>query len=313
MINSSRIILHSILDIKDRGKALNYILFIVAIVLGAPSWLLVKFQVPAISAEFSIGLRFLLAGIVLEITRIIIKGPSVKLSFRNWQLIIMQGIFLYSINFWLCYNSSLYIASGLIAVTVSSMIILNLLFGKLFLNVAFSLQNFIGALIGVFGVFILFVQEIYPLEESGSLLKGFSLAFLSTFFSAIGTQISGKISKKQIPILFSTSRALFIGGLISLITSLIKEGWPVLPQSFEFWGSLLYLAIFSSAISYILYGYLIKKYGPGVASYLWILSPTISLALSAIFEAYQWTIISTMGLLFILSGGILTAQKVFRN
>lgn len=228
---------------------------------------------------------------------------------KDWQFIILQGIFLYSINFWLCYYSSYYIISGLIAVTVSTMILPNLIFGKLFLGIPFRLQTVAGAFVGILGVCMLFIQEIFAFPDNLTLLKGFLLAFLSTFFSVVGTQVSGILSKRGIPIIFSVSRALFIGGLISIFVSLVKDGVPIFPRTAEFWGSLIYLGIISSAMSYMLYGYLIKKHGPGVASYLWIASPAISLTLSALFEEYNWTAISSMGVVCIVVGGFLTGSK----
>ena len=261
------------------------------------------------TAEFSVGLRFLIASFVLEFYRLIFDSEKIKLSLKDWQFIVLQGIFLFSINFWLCYYSSHYIISGLIAVTVSTMIIPNLIFGRLFLGIPFRLQVLAGAFLGILGVCMLFIQEILTLTDNVTLLKGFLLAFLSTFFSVVGTQASGILSKRGVPIIFSVSRALFIGGTLSILVSLVKDGIPTFPRTVEFWGSLLYLGMISSAMSYTLYGYLIKKYGPGVASYLWIASPAISLALSALFEEYDWTVISSMGIMFIIVGGILTGSK----
>lgn len=152
------------------------------------------------TAEFSVGLRFLIASLVLEFYRLMFDSEKTKLSLKDWQFIILQGIFLYSINFWLCYYSSHYMVSGLIAVTVSTMIIPNLVFGKLFLGVPFRLQIVAGAFLGIFGVCILYIQELLILTDNLSLLKGFLLAFLSTFFSVIGTQASGILSKEGFPL-----------------------------------------------------------------------------------------------------------------
>ncbi len=290
-------------------EILKYVVFLLFLILGAPSWLLVKYQVSSMSTEFSVGLRFLMASLVVEFYRLIFDPEKTKLSLKDWQFIVLQGIFLYSINLWLCYYSSHYIISGLIAVTVSTMIIPNLIFGKLLLGVPFRSQTIVGAFLGIAGVCMLYVQEFFTPTDNLFLLKGFLLAFFSTFFSVVGTQASGILSKRGIPIILSTSRALFVGGLLSIAVSLIKDGMPIFPYETEFWVSLIYLGIISSAMSYTLYGYMIKKYGPGVASYLWIASPAISLSLSALFEKYEWTAISSMGIVFIVVGGILTGSQ----
>ncbi len=262
------------------------------------------------TAEFSVGLRFLIASVVVEGYRRLFDSEKVKLTLSDIQLIVLQGVFLYSLNIWLCYYSSFYIVSGLIAVTVSTMIIPNLIFGKIFLGIPLRYQTVAGAFLGILGVFILFIQEVFTLPDGLNLLTGFLLAFSSTFFSVIGTQVSGKLAKRGIPILFSISRALLIGAFLSIGVSLLKDGIPLFPHAVPFWTSLLYLGIISSAASYTLYGYLIKKYGPGVASYLWIASPAISLALSTFCEGYGWTVFSSIGIILIIIGGILTGLQL---
>ncbi|HUX79482.1 MAG TPA: DMT family transporter, partial [Alphaproteobacteria bacterium] len=182
--------LSNLVKFREKSEILKYGFFLLVLIFGAPSWLLVKYQVSSMTAEFSVGLRFLMASLILEFCRLIFDSEKTKLSLKDWQFILIQGIFLFSINFWLCYYSSRYIISGLIAVTVSTMIIPNLIFGKLFLSVPFRLQTITGAFLGIVGVCILFLQELLMLTDNLNLLKGFLLAFLSTFFSVIGTQAS---------------------------------------------------------------------------------------------------------------------------
>ncbi len=288
---------------------IKYLILFAALVLGAPSWILAKYQVAHAPAEFCVGLRFVFAFAALEIFRRIIGDKQRKLTASEWGLIFLQGLFLHSINLWLCYYSSLYMVSGLIAVTVSTMILPNMIFGQIFLKVPIRLQTVIGALLGIFGVCILFGQEILSFSGDSFVMLGFSLAFISTFFSVIGTQVSGIVLKRGISISFCTSRALLIGGLLSLAATVLKNGTPIIPTAPEFWVSILYLGVASSSICYALYNYLIKNYGPGVASYLWIAMPGVCLAISAFYEDYEWTIASTIGILAITLGSVFTGSE----
>lgn len=288
---------------------IKYLILFAALALGAPSWLLAKYQMTQASAEFCVGLRFVLAFVFLEIFRRVTGKSQRKLTTSEWGLIFLQGLFLHSINLWLCYYSSFYMVSGLIAVTVSTMILPNMIFGQIFLKVPIRLQTLTGALMGILGVCILFGQELLSTSGNRLVLFGFILAFISTFFSVIGTQISAIVLKRGISVSFCTSRALLIGGLISLAATTLKDGVPTLPTAPEFWLSIVYLAIASSSIAYALYNYMIKHYGPGVASYLWIAMPATCMALSAVYEDYLWTPASTIGILAITLGGIFTGSE----
>lgn len=287
----------------------KYLILFAALALGAPSWLLAKYQMTQASAEFCVGLRFVLAFVVLEIFRKVTGKTQRKLTPFEWGLIFLQGLFLHSINLWLCYYSSFYMVSGLIAVTVSTMIIPNMIFGQIFLKVPIRLQTLTGAFIGILGVCILFGQELLSASGDRLVLLGFVLAFVSTFFSVIGTQISGIVLKRGISVSFCTSRALLIGGLISIIAATLKDGMPTIPIAPEFWFSIVYLAVASSSVAYALYNYMIKHYGPGVASYLWIAMPAVCMTLSAVYEDYLWTPASTIGILAITLGGFFTGSE----
>jgi len=284
----------------------NGIMFIVAMVLAAPCWFLIQFQISEVSSEYSVGIRFLIASLAIETIRRIRGGGQVSVSPRTYGMIGLCGATLYAINFWLCYESSKYMTSGLIAAVASTMIIPNLIFGRIFLNREITTFSCFGALFALSGVALLFKDDLMAFNFQSSNLFGLGLVFTSTFFSVTGTILSGKLMERQVPALFVLSRAMALGALLSITFNGVVYGDMSFPLTVNFLGSLGYLSLCVTTTLYILYTNLIKEWGPGTASLLWVFLPIVTLGMSALFENYQWTLYSTGGLVFIVLGGCLS-------
>ncbi len=285
-------------------------MFLVAMVLAAPCWFLIKFQVSEISSEYSVGLRFLIASIAIEMIRRVRGGGKVSVPLQTYGMIAVCGFTLYAVNFWLCYESSKYMTSGLIAAVASTMIIPNLIFGRVFLNREITLFACFGAFFALTGVALLFKDDLMAFDIHSSNLIGLGLVFMSTFLSVTGTILSGKLMAREIPTLFVLSRAMGMGAILSIAFNALVYGNMSFPVTFSFLGSLGYLSLCVTTTLYILYSNLIKEWGPGAASLLWVFLPIVTLGMSAIFENYQWTVYSTGGLLFIVLGGCLSTYSV---
>jgi drug/metabolite transporter (DMT)-like permease len=75
--------------------------------------------------------------------------------------------------------------------------------------------------------------------------------------------------------------------------------------------SLLYLALFGSAIAFGCYLALLKLIGAARASYSSVLFPVVALLISTAFEGYRWTMPAAAGILLTLAGNwlILSQRK----
>ena len=73
--------------------------------------------------------------------------------------------------------------------------------------------------------------------------------------------------------------------------------------------SLVYLALFGSVIAFGCYLSLVGRIGPGRAAYTTLLFPVVALALSTIWEDYQWTMSGLCGVALILCGNSLALVR----
>ena len=75
--------------------------------------------------------------------------------------------------------------------------------------------------------------------------------------------------------------------------------------------SLLYLAVFGSAVAFGCYLALLRLIGAARASYSSVLFPVVALLISTAFEGYRWTMLAAIGILLTLAGNwlILSQRK----
>jgi len=80
--------------------------------------------------------------------------------------------------------------------------------------------------------------------------------------------------------------------------------------SVSYIASLLYLALFGSVIAFGAYLTLVGRIGPDRAAYTSVLFPIVALLFSAAFEKYQLTLLSALGIAFVLAGnGLVLLRK----
>ena len=101
---------------------MNYILYIGVVLFWGSSWFAIKFQLGLVPEAISISYRFYIASILLILFCFFFKRKFfIKINEIKW--IILQGIFLFSLNYYFIYLGTNYIKTGLVAVIFSTVTI----------------------------------------------------------------------------------------------------------------------------------------------------------------------------------------------
>ncbi len=121
-----------------------------------------------------------------------------------------------------------------------------------------------------------------------------------------------KDQKNNLPILQSNAYGMGYGALVMGAVALLADRPFTVDLSLVYLGSLAYLSVFGSIVAFGCYLYLIGSIGADRAAYSTLLFPLVALAISTIWEDYQWTLASLAGVAFILAGNffILTRKKM---
>jgi len=286
---------------------LTLILYIVTVGIWGTVWIAIKLQQGDIAAEVSIIYRFLLAGSVL-FPLLLISRRLQTLSLRDHLLCLIQGVCLFGLNFYCFYLSTSYISSGLASVVFSMATVMNMLNNRLWFGILPTRQMLTGAIIGLCGIFMLFLPEL-QYDEQEDLFTGIILCLAGTWLFSSGNMISAHHQKKGLRPPTTNAWSILYGTLILTLLALIQGSQFKLSTDPVYLWSLLYLAIPGTLIGFTAYLMLVGRIGADKAAYSTVMFPAIALGISTMFEGYEWNEINITGFCLVIIGNITIFYK----
>lgn len=286
----------------------NYILFLIPSVIWGSTWYAIKFQIGDTDPLFSVGYRFILAGIILVVYSKLRK-LNMRFSVRDHLFMALQGACLFGINYWLVYMAEEHLTSGLVAVIFSGLIFINVFLSALVLKAPVRKNVILGGVVGIIGVALIFKDELRVFDFSDHNFIAFLLAVGSVTLASTGNILSAYNQKKKIPVIQSNAYGMLYGAAIVTAIALISGKPITIDLNFSYLTSLLYLSVFGSVFAFTAYLNLLGKVGPDKAGYISLVMPVIALFLSTLLEGYHWTAYGILGLSLILVGLLLALKK----
>ncbi len=286
----------------------NLLFYTVTILIWGSTWLGIKFQLGNVDPALSVAYRFALAAVIL-FSWCFARRLPMRFSRNDHLYIAMQGFFLFAFNYLLFYRSELYITSGLAAVVFSTIVIMNLLNGRIFLGTPIEIRVLFGAGMGMVGLVLLFWPEMAAVNFSGPVMLGLLLSFAATYLASLGNIISARNQHRKLPVVQTNAYGMAYGSLCMVLVVIISGAPITIDLSAPYLVSLVYLAFFGSVIAFGCYLSLVGRIGPGRAAYATLLFPVVALMLSTIWEDYHWTLPGLIGILLILCGNYLALAK----
>ncbi len=286
----------------------NFILFGITLFCWSPTWYVIKFQLGIVDPLVSVFYRFFLASIIIFIY-LLIKKKTLKFSINYHIWFLFFGTCLYSINYVFFYLSNTYLVSAFPAVVFSTVVIMNILGEALYFKKKPSMKTFIGAIIGMFGIIIIFNDEIFNFNLNNGTHIGLLLALLGTFSASTGNMVYQRNLNNNFPLIETLAYAMLYGSLITFLITQIKGSELLFEYSYSYIASLAYLSIVGSIFAFIFYLRLLEKVGPGRAGYVGVVMPVLALLISTIFENLEWSKDLIIGLPVLIIGAVLVINQ----
>ena len=286
----------------------SFLLYASVVLIWGTTWVAIPFQLGEVDVSVSVGYRFLLAAAVLYgyavLTRRQLRVPSTALP-----TVALQGLLLFCVNYLFIYYGTAYLSTGLVAVLFSLIVILNAIFGRLFFKTRVDRRSLLAGVIGVAGIALLFLPELELPGGRSQALVGIALVLGGTLSASLGNMSAVASAQKQLPVVAVNAHGMLLGGTLSLLLALAQSR--PLNFSFEFGyiASLLYLAVFGSAVAFGCYIALLRRIGAARAAYSSILFPVVALMMSTFFEGYRWSFPAALGILLTLIGNWLVLSQ----
>src|ERR1700754_4945327 len=282
---------------------MNLLLYVLTVLIWGTTWIAIKWQLGAVPPPVSIALRFWLAALVMFALLAILRRP-LRPPRGAWRYLVAQGVALFCVNFLCFYYAERTVPSGLVAVVFSVAPLLNSINGRLFLKRPLQPQAIAGALIGFAGIVCLSLQQLSGHLGDTGVLLGLLVGFAGTICFSIGNLLSSRMQALGLHPLTTNAWGMLIGATVLTVGSLLA-GLPFAPEmDARYIGALVYLAVPGSVIAFTAYLTLVGRIGPERAAYCTVLFPFVALAVSTVFEGYQWSALAVLGLVMVAAGNL---------
>ena len=254
---------------------MNLFLYFSVALLWGSSWFAIKFQLGIVPESVSLSWRFFLASFIIFLFCLVFKKKLI-LPFNEIKHIAIQGILLFSLNYFFIYWGTNFITSGLVAILFSTVSVFVIFNGFFFFKKPIRINVLIGSLIGVIGLIFIFQIEFTKNDNSLELTKGIILILIGTYFASLGMLYSGLNQERKIPLIQSNAYGMFFGASLMLIVTIFSKNEITIDTNFSYITSLLFLAFFGSVLGFGSYLTLLGKIGADKASYVNILTPVVA-------------------------------------
>ena len=286
----------------------NALLYVLTTLIWGSTWLAITYQLGAVDPVVSVVYRFALASVLL-IGYALIRRLRMRFSLLQHGFMALQGLTLFSVNYVLVYIAELHLASGLVAIVFSLLIVTNIFLGALLLRDPIRPRVLLGAVIGIIGLILVFLPRLSGEDLQSGFTLGVALALGATAVASIGNIVSARNQRNGLPVVQSNAYGMAYGAAITLAFVLIGGSRLSFDASAEYVLSLLYLAVFGSVIAFGSYLTLLGRIGPDRAAYIAVVFPIVALALSTLFEGLTWSVVAGIGVLLVVLGNAVALAR----
>jgi drug/metabolite transporter (DMT)-like permease len=286
----------------------NTFLYVITVLIWGSTWIAINYQLGDVSPEASIIYRFGLAALILFVYCWFKKLPLVFNMKQHLQFFLF-GLTLFGFNYYFLYSAQQHINSALTSIAFSMIMFFNVVNARIWFKTKITQQTYLGAILGLAGIIVLFWPQINDTELGSKTLLGLSLCFIGTLLASTGNMVSMKNKLMNLPMMQANAWGMFYGTVFMTILLLAQGKSFTFSYTLPYISSLLYLSIFGSIIAFASYLTLLNNIGAHKASYTSVMFPAVAVVISTLVEGFSWNIYTVIGLLIIVAGNIVVLTK----
>ena len=288
---------------KKPSRIKAVLLAVLVTIIWSTSWVLIKIGLADIPAMTFAGLRYVLASLLFLplLLKKDIRQQIKRLSKREWAVMVLLGVVLYTVGQGGQYLGLAYLPS----VTVSLILNLSALFVAIVSSITIKEKlnwlQWIGVILNLAGVLLYFNPANNPLQ--GHWL-GWLFAVLCLLGNSVGSIIGREVNRSaRIHPIVITGISMTIGSALMLVTGILWQGLP--PLSAQSIWIIVILAVVNTAVCFTLWNYTQQTL---LATESSILNNTMLVYISIlawIFLGEKQSLVGIVGLVLALAGAML--------
>jgi drug/metabolite transporter (DMT)-like permease len=163
-------------------RANIFFLYAATVIIWGTTWLGIKLQLGLVDPMVSVLYRFIAAALIL-MAYCRLADLRMRFHLKDHIFMALQGLMLFSVNYWIIYMASVHLTSGSVAVIFSSIVFMNMINGALMMGSPIRPGVVLGGVIGLVGIAIVFWPEISSFSLSDTTALGVVLTMISTFMA----------------------------------------------------------------------------------------------------------------------------------
>jgi drug/metabolite transporter (DMT)-like permease len=272
------------------------------VLIWSSTWVAIKIGLEDCPPLLGAGVRFAIAGLVLLAVAAVQRRPLRT----DWVLAAVLALAPFAFAYGLVYWGEQYVPSGLAAVLFGILPLYVAMLSALLLpDEPLRAPLVLGVAIGIAGLALAFLESV----ELGSAEKA-ALGATALALAPIGAAIGNVAQKRraaQLDAVVLNGWAMLWGGLLLLPASALSEDWGDFVWSAESVGSIAYLALFGSAVTFVTLTVLLRHISAMAMSFLAMLLPFGALVFGAALYDESITLRAVAGAVLV-AAGLLIAQ-----
>lgn len=288
-------------------RILIWLGFIIVSTVWGSTWLAIKIGLRTMPPFFAAGLRFVVASVVLYgIVRM--RRLPIPFTPDALRVYFALGILSFAIPFALAYWGQQFIPSALGSILFCAFPLWVAVFSHLLLaNERLDFFKAIGTLLGFVGILIVFSPDLDVPDSAG--IPGMAAILLSATMQAYALVITKKHGQE-----INTFSMTFVGMAMAAVF-LLSLGFLFEPISSVTWsgeaiGSILYLAVIGSVLTFVSYYWLLKRIDAVYLSLTSFINPIIAVILGVLLLDERLASTVLAGATLVLTGILVSNGKV---
>ena len=274
--------------------------FLAVILIWGSTWLVIRDQIAAVPAEWTVAYRFVLGALGMGVLAAA-RRESLWIGAHGLRVAALVGVAQFSANYLFVYHAEGHIASGLVAVIYALLMVPNALLARVVLGTRLRGRFLAGSGVAIAGIALLMAKE-YQGGAGKSALIGVALALGGMVSASVANVVQATPAGRRQAVVPLLMWAMVVGAVVDAAVAWGVAGAPVLSASPRFWAGVAYLALAGSVATFPIYFALIRSMGAGRAAFSQVAVPVVAMGLSTLFEGYRWTGLAVGGCALALSG-----------
>ena len=271
------------------------------------TWFAITLQLGTVPPVVSVVYRFALAAALLFAWLALTRQPM-GLTRAQHLASFGQGVFTFAIDYSFVYFAEERIPSAVVAVLFAGLAYVNLVAFRVIHGQRASRLAWGGAALGILGVAVLSGSELLRTDMHGAVATGIALALGGVAAATVGNLFAHRGQRLGAPVGASVGWAM-VYGTASMTLYVLLTGTPWrFEATAAYVGSLIYLSVFGSVVSFLIYFALARRRGYAFASYIAAVTPPLALLMSVLFEDAEFGLAAFAGLALVLGGQVLLSR-----